>query len=119
MKQYDHLRIKLEEERDRLEGQLKQMALQDPHHKGEWEPKIPDLNPMPADINEMSDVFEEMDNRAGIEYQLEERLKDVLSALKRIENGTYGKCEVGGENIEEKRLEANPAAKTCMKHAKE
>ncbi|WP_413771733.1 TraR/DksA family transcriptional regulator [Psychrobacter sp. ENNN9_III] len=41
----------------------------------------------------------------------------VENALSRIENGTYGECEVCGEPIEEKRLEALPYATLCMKHA--
>ena len=37
-------------------------------------------------------------------------------ALKRIEENSYGKCSVCGKNIEEKRLDANPFAETCIKH---
>ena len=39
-----------------------------------------------------------------------------LDALERIEKGTYGICEVGNEEIEEDRLNANPAARTCKAH---
>ena len=42
----------------------------------------------------------------------------VENALNRIENGTYGECEVCGEDIEIKRLEALPYATLCMDHAK-
>jgi len=38
--------------------------------------------------------------------------------LKKIEDGTYGICEVGGEEIPEDRLDANPSARTCIEHAK-
>jgi DnaK suppressor protein len=44
-------------------------------------------------------------------------LSDIEIALKKIENGTYGICEVSGEEIEEKRLRAVPYAKTCMEHS--
>ena len=33
-----------------------------------------------------------------------------------IAAGTYGTCEVSGEQIEEDRLEADPAARTCKAH---
>jgi RNA polymerase-binding transcription factor DksA len=33
-----------------------------------------------------------------------------LEALRRIERGTYGICEISGEPIEEKRLQAIPWA---------
>lgn len=43
-------------------------------------------------------------------------LKQVLAALTRIEDGTFGKCVVDGEPIEENRLEAVPWAPYCLKH---
>jgi DnaK suppressor protein len=42
-------------------------------------------------------------------------LDEVVAALKRIEDGTYGYCTVGGEPIPEKRLEAIPWASLCIK----
>ena len=47
---------------------------------------------------------------------LEERLKDTQDALKRIELGTYGKCESCGGEIEAARLEANPSARYDLGH---
>ena len=43
-------------------------------------------------------------------------LNHVREALERIENGTFGKCLVDGETIEEKRLEAIPWTPYCLKH---
>ncbi|MDP3762692.1 MAG: TraR/DksA C4-type zinc finger protein [bacterium] len=40
-----------------------------------------------------------------------------MASLRRIEKGAYGICATGGEKIEEKRLEANPLAETCIKHS--
>ena len=57
--------------------------------------------------------------KAGLEYQLEERLKKVNAALKRIEDGSYGVCSVCSEKIDEKRLEANPLAKNCIEHTEQ
>ncbi|CAM4164449.1 hypothetical protein BAMA_11945 [Bacillus manliponensis] len=45
------------------------------------------------------------------------QLEDVNHALKKIEMGTYGICEVSGEKIPVERLEAMPTATTCIKHA--
>ncbi|PIR69608.1 MAG: hypothetical protein COU47_02525 [Candidatus Niyogibacteria bacterium CG10_big_fil_rev_8_21_14_0_10_46_36] len=117
MKEFEHFHQKLEEEKTRLEGELKKMARPNPDVKGDWEPTSPDMNPMVSDANEMADTFEEMDNMVGIEYQLEERLKEVAAALERIEKGIYGTCEKGGEKMDMKRLEANPAARTCVEHS--
>src|SRR6476660_7858486 len=41
---------------------------------------------------------------------LQEQLADVELALEKIEAGTYGQCEVDGEEISEARLEALPAS---------
>ena len=38
-------------------------------------------------------------------------------ALSQLEAGTYGKCEVCGEQIAEARLEAMPATRWCIEHA--
>jgi DnaK suppressor protein len=43
-------------------------------------------------------------------------LKQVQDALKRIDNGAYGKCVVDGGDIEEKRLQAEPWTPYCLKH---
>src|SRR5436190_21773825 len=41
-------------------------------------------------------------------------LRDVVSALQRIDDGNFGSCERCGEAIAEKRLEALPFARYCI-----
>src|SRR5918995_5743356 len=41
-------------------------------------------------------------------------LRDVVSALARIDDGSFGNCERCGEVIAEKRLEALPFARHCI-----
>jgi DnaK suppressor protein len=48
--------------------------------------------------------------------KLDKQLTEVNDALSRIDEGTYGLCEVSNEPIEKERLEANPSARTCLKH---
>lgn len=43
-------------------------------------------------------------------------LLQVQDALRRIEEGTYGKCAVDGGPIDEKRLEAMPWTPYCIRH---
>jgi DnaK suppressor protein len=45
---------------------------------------------------------------------IQERLVQVERALERIAAGTYGRCETCGEEISPERLEAFPAATTCV-----
>jgi RNA polymerase-binding transcription factor DksA len=46
-----------------------------------------------------------------------ENLKDVDDAIAKLDDGSYGRCEVCGEPIAEARLEAMPSARTCIEHA--
>ena len=44
-------------------------------------------------------------------------LDEVDAALARLDAGTYGTCEACGDPIGEGRLEARPAARTCIRCA--
>jgi RNA polymerase-binding transcription factor DksA len=44
-------------------------------------------------------------------------LGDVDLALAKIDEGTYGRCEVCGDEISGPRLEAMPATRYCINHA--
>jgi DnaK suppressor protein len=46
------------------------------------------------------------------EFQL---LRQIERALEKIEDGTYGKCDISGEDIPKARLEAMPYATTTVK----
>ena len=41
-------------------------------------------------------------------------IKKIKDALKRIEEGTYGYCDICGEEISLKRLEARPVTSKCI-----
>jgi DnaK suppressor protein len=43
-----------------------------------------------------------------------EILRDVVSALQKIDDGSFGNCERCGEAIGDKRLEALPFARYCI-----
>lgn len=51
----------------------------------------------------------------GVLQRVESELAAVEAALSRIEDGTYGTCEICGSPIAEGRLEAMPAARYCVK----
>lgn len=61
--------------------------------------------------------YRQNDMRKNLMSEARQSLIYVENALSRIENGTYGECEVCGEQIEEQRLEALPYATLCMEHA--
>jgi len=49
--------------------------------------------------------------------QLRRELDDIENALSRMDEGTYGTCEVCGKPISEARLEMLPATRFCIDHA--
>lgn len=54
-----------------------------------------------------------------LEERLKKDLKEIESALKKIQNGTYGVCERCKKPIDVKRLEAKPEAVYCLSCEKE
>ncbi len=93
--------------------------------KDEYESRIDKIedhiqNPQ-DDLNEhwedQAISYRQNDMRKNLMSEGRQSLIYVENALSRIENGTYGECEVCGEQIEEQRLEALPYATLCMEHA--
>ena len=107
---------RLEEEKIKLEGEMSGVGRQNPDNPADWEPTPANDGQLDIDDNVKADNHEESMERSAILTDLEIRYKNVVDALDNIEKGTYGKCEVSGEDIEEDRLDANPAARTCKAH---
>lgn len=59
---------------------------------------------------------EEGENRA-LAAQLRDQLDDVERALVKLDDGTYGSCEVCAQTIAADRLDAIPATRFCIEHA--
>lgn len=53
----------------------------------------------------------------AIDGHLLAELDEVDAALQRVEDGTFGRCEVGGEAIADERLEVLPTTRYCAEHA--
>ena len=64
-------------------------------------------------VDTANSAFESMLSGSFSENE-QKKLREINEALKRIEEGVYGKCVVCGKNIEEKRLTAIPEAKKCI-----
>jgi RNA polymerase-binding transcription factor DksA len=111
----NHFKEKLEAEKKTLEEELGQIAIFNTE-TNIWE-ATPDQEMMgEIDDNDAADRFEDFEGRTGMVTTLQARLTDVNIALGKIDAGTFGNCEVAHEPIEEDRLEANPAARTCKAH---
>jgi DnaK suppressor protein len=53
--------------------------------------------------------------RVGQAEALSAKLDDVLRALAKLDDGTYGVCERCGSSIPDERLEARPSSVRCMR----
>jgi RNA polymerase-binding transcription factor DksA len=56
----------------------------------------------------------ETDAHAALLAATRQGLADATEALRRIEEGTYGRCEICGATIPLERLEIIPQARTCV-----
>ncbi len=117
----NYYKKKLEEELELLEKELKTVGTINPDNKADWETVgDPETNENDdhSDPNDNADDQEEFGERQAILRDLEIRFNNVKEALQRIDDDTFGKCDICEKEIEEKRLEANPAATTCIEHTK-
>lgn len=110
---------KLLEEKKLVERELLGVGHVNPDNPSDWEVEPATMDIQEADKNERADRIEEFETNSAIEVTLENRLNEITEALARIEGGAYGVCEIGGEEIENNRLLANPAARTCKAHINE
>lgn len=70
----------------------------------------------PYDMGDAAVDLQEIEKEQSVLLNEQALLTEVEQALKRIEEGTYGRCIVGGELIPEKRLEAIPWTSRCVQH---
>ena len=76
---------------------------------------------MSLDTNDLPDEMDLASSEylQSFEFRLRGREKSLLSkldlALKKIEDGTFGVCEICEEPIGKKRLEARPETTLCIK----
>lgn len=117
MNNIEHLQKNLEEEKNVVIGELKGVGvIKDKRNPDDWQATPGKLDIQESDPNEVGDRIESYEENTALVHELEGRLTEIDKALANIKADTYGMCEVGGEPIEEDRLEANPAAATCKKH---
>jgi RNA polymerase-binding transcription factor DksA len=62
-------------------------------------------------------VAAEQGENKVLAQRLRNELDEVERALAKLDDGTYGRCEVCGQPIAEPRLEAMPATRFCIDHA--
>ena len=92
---------------DKLEAELSELGFDDGRTGLEYD----------ANFADTSQVTAERGEAEALAGQLKESLEEVASAITRLDEGTYGTCEVCGVAINPARLEAMPATRFCIDHA--
>jgi RNA polymerase-binding protein DksA len=105
------LHARLEADRDRLNDQI--VELRDYAIKATTylEDENDTADNHPAD--DASSLVERQTDMSLL-HNLEREMMDIHQALNRMDDGTYGMCEVCGKPIADKRLLARPMATTCI-----
>ncbi len=116
MAEIQHYKALLESALTELTDELKTVGIHDPNNPSDWVavPEATDGNESDTDL--IADVVEAWDERQGLVATLEARYNNLTRALKKIEGGTYGTCEICGSAIEDDRLMASPEARTDKAH---
>ncbi|PYO53988.1 MAG: RNA polymerase-binding protein DksA [Candidatus Rokuibacteriota bacterium] len=99
-----HFRKKLEEKYRQLVEEVGKNVL---YGKGPEDDSIKDLGDQATSAYNREFLFELGNGDRRL-------LKEVVSALQKIDEGGFGDCERCGEAISEKRLEALPFARYCI-----
>ena len=106
---------RLEEDLATLTEELKTLGIHNPDVESDWIATA-DASTSQADPNVVADRSEDWAEKRATVTELETRYNNIKRALGKIESGTYGVCEISGEEIETDRLDANPAARTNKAH---
>lgn len=109
-------KVRLEQMLAELTEELQAIGVKNPEVAEDWTAIPEGVETGEADPNIGADRVEEWEERRATLAALETRFNNIRRALKKIDDGTFGICELSGEPIEEDRLNANPAARTCKAH---
>lgn len=112
----EELRAQLEVEKENLEEELASHG-RVLDETGDWTGASTGFEGMEADPNDVGDQIEELATNVPLVEELEDKHRDVVDALEKMDEGVYGICEVSSEPIPLERLKANPSARTLVEHA--
>ena len=107
----DRFRRRLEDEQQRLNETIRDIEAE--REEVRLTETSSDRSPDPNTAEGGSLAFE-MEKELSILENTRDILAKVQDALSRIEDGTYGTCDVCGEAIPVARLEALPYTKLCV-----
>jgi RNA polymerase-binding transcription factor DksA len=112
----EHARQLIVSEKERLEGLIREREAEGVGTQSETD-QISELSSLDQHQGDTGTETFEREKDFSLLEQLEAEIGDLDAALRKIDDGTYGSCEVCGKQIEAERLEAMPGTRTCIEHA--
>lgn len=110
-KTLSELKEALLKEKKELENNLGKIARPVNKKEGDYETSFDELG---TDKDDNATEVDQYTQNLSVETSLEKKLQEVIDALEKMDNKTYGICENCQEEIPIERLKANPSAKTCI-----
>ncbi len=108
----EEMKNSLLEEKKRLETELSRFTHRNPKAAGtDFDADYPNFGE--SEDENAAEVAQFGDN-LSLEQELESALKDVESAMKAVDNGSYGTCKYCKQKISEERLRARPTSTSCV-----
>jgi DnaK suppressor protein len=107
----DRFRKRLEEERERLEGMVRDIEAE--REEVRLTETSSDRSPDPNTAEGGSLAFE-MEKELSLWQNAQDILSKIEEAVGRIQDGTYGTCDECGSAIPVARLDALPHTKLCV-----
>jgi DnaK suppressor protein len=104
-------RRRLKQERTRLEGIRDGLQREQDEATSDTGGELSSFDQHPGDSG--TETFEMAKNVSLLE-QVEDELREVDVAVRRLDRGTYGRCQACGRPIGDERLEAMPATRFCV-----
>ncbi len=102
---FDHFRKRLLEERERIGRRLDDLR-----------EELSGLQEMPRELEEWAQEEKDRDILIRLEERESTELRRIQAALERIDDGSYGLCQICGRPIPRDRLEELPTAFRCIEH---
>ena len=112
----EHARQLIVSEKERLESLVREREAEGIGTQSETD-QISELSSLDQHQGDIGTETFEREKDFSLLEQLEAEIGDLDAALRKIDEGTYGICEVCGRAIEPERLEAVPGTRTCIEHA--
>ena len=108
----EYFRKRLKEEMDKISGQMN--SIEDRGLHKSLRESSGDLSAYSLHMADVASDNYDMEQSLQIRSQQEKYYYKLEEAMQRLDEGTYGLCEVCGKGISEERLDAIPAAGMCV-----